>query len=75
VSRRVIRASRGSKILDENRVRPHKIRYYLERRDDEFERKMAEVLHVYREVALLRKAREEGTDAENEWVAVLSYDE
>lgn len=71
------RLGRGtvSKILDENKVRPHKTRYYLERRDDEFERKMAEVLHVYREVALLLKAREDGTEGEDELVAVLSYDE
>ncbi|WP_435656753.1 hypothetical protein [Brucella pituitosa] len=29
---------------------PHKMRYYLERRDAEFEHKMAEVLCVYRAV-------------------------
>ena len=34
-------------------MRPHKIRYYLERRDPEFDRKMREVLIVYREVAEL----------------------
>lgn len=34
-------------------LRPHKIKYYLERRDPEFERKMQEVLIVYREVAEL----------------------
>ena len=32
------------------------MRYYLERRDAEFEQKMAEVLCVYREVKLLKKA-------------------
>jgi hypothetical protein len=30
------------------RDQPHKVRYYLERRDAEFEQKMAEVLCVYR---------------------------
>jgi transposase len=71
----LVRLGRGtvSKILDENKVRPHKMRYYLERRDEEFERKMAEVLHVYREVALLLAAQEAG--AQPELVAVLSYDE
>jgi hypothetical protein len=34
----------------------HKVRYYLERRDAEFEAKMAEVLCVYREVAILKNA-------------------
>ena len=44
-----------SKILRAHPVRPHKIEYYLERRDPEFEAKMIEVLHVYREVAVWRK--------------------
>src|ERR1700722_11178877 len=38
------------KILGQEEVKPHKVRYYLERRDAEFEQKMAEVLCVYREV-------------------------
>ena len=36
-------------------LRLHKIKYYLERRDPEFERKMKEVLIVYREVAELEQ--------------------
>jgi hypothetical protein len=44
------------KILDEEAVKPHKVRYYLERRDPEFSEKMAEVLCVYRKVKLLKKA-------------------
>ena len=35
-------------------MKPHKVRYYLERRDPAFEAKMAEVLCVYQEVAILR---------------------
>mgnify|MGYP001593672512 CR=1 FL=1 len=58
-----------SKLLSQAEIRPHKIQYYLERRDAEFERKMAEVLCVYRDVELLREA---GTD---DMIAVLSYDE
>src|SRR3974390_3276722 len=38
------------KILNEQEIKPHKVRYYLERRDPEFKRKMAEVLCVYQEV-------------------------
>jgi len=38
------------KILEDAPLRPHKIKYYLERRDPEFERKMREVLIVYRQV-------------------------
>jgi hypothetical protein len=57
-------------ILDRHEVKPHKVRYYLERRDEAFEEKMAEVLCVYREVAVLRAA-----DAETGNVAIISYDE
>src|SRR5580704_5685513 len=59
-----------SKILAAHPVRPHKIGYYLERRDAEFEAKMIEVLHVYREVAVWLK-----TGLPREVVGVLSYDE
>ena len=38
-------------ILRDAPIRPHKIKYYLERRDPEFDRKMKEVLIVYREVS------------------------
>jgi transposase len=58
------------KILDRHEVKPHKVRYYLERRDAAFEEKMAEVLCVYHEVAVLRAA-----DADTGSVAIISYDE
>jgi hypothetical protein len=34
------------KILGQEDIKPHKVRYYLERRDAEFEQKMAQVLCV-----------------------------
>jgi transposase len=40
------------RILDEHEIKPHRIRYYLERRDPDFDSKMREVLMVYREVSL-----------------------
>jgi len=40
------------RILSEHPIRPHKVAYYLERRDPEFDRKMEEVLCVYKEVNL-----------------------
>ena len=40
------------RILDEQELKPHKIRYYLERRDPDFEAKMRQVLLVYRELSL-----------------------
>jgi transposase len=62
------------KILNSHEVKPHKVRYYLERRDAEFEGKMAEVLCVYREVALLKKAAA-ASKKPSKAVAVVSYDE
>jgi transposase len=43
------------RILDDNDIKPHKIRYYLEKRDPQFDRKMQEVLMVYRDVSLYRE--------------------
>ena len=43
------------RILNERQIKPHKISYYLERRDPEFDRKMQEVLMVYQDVALYRE--------------------
>ena len=40
------------RILDEQELQPHKIRYYLERRDPDFEAKMCQVLLVYRELSM-----------------------
>jgi hypothetical protein len=57
------------KILDAQDVKPHKVRYYLERRDPQFAAKMAEILCVYRQVKLLK--RKPPSDA----VAIVSYDE
>jgi transposase len=48
------------RILDEHPIRPHKIAYYLERRDPEFEQKMADVLCVYREINLQNEVAVQG---------------
>ena len=64
------------KILAEHEVKPHKVRYYLERRDPEFEPKMAEILCVYRQVVMLRAEgeRSQGQDGGGD-LAIVSYDE
>ena len=49
------------RILDEQHLQPHKVKYYLERRDPEFASKMKEVLLVYREVMLQNQAVSAGT--------------
>jgi transposase len=62
------------KILGQEEIKPHKVRYYLERRDEEFEQKMAEVLCVYREVQVLKKAGGRSKKPDKP-VAIVSYDE
>ena len=61
------------KILDQQEVKPHKVRYYLEQRDPDFEEKMAEVLYVYRQVKILKKAA--AASKKKPRVAIISYDE
>lgn len=63
------------KILDAHEVKPHKVRYYLEKRDPAFKEKMAEVLCVYREVKLLKDAAAGAERKPGRAVAILSYDE
>ena len=47
--------SKLHQILTQAELRPHKIRYSVERRDPDFEAKMAAVLHVYQEVAIVNE--------------------
>src|SRR5450755_2501376 len=66
--------SRLHRILTQGEIRPHKIRYYVERRDPEFEARMAVVLHVYKEVEIVNEELIEGTLKEPP-VVTISYDE
>lgn len=59
-------------ILSKVDVKAHKTAYYLERRDSEYEEKIAQVLVVYKEV---QQRREEGFQGEQNNHTVLSYDE
>ena len=62
-------------ILNEQEIKPHKVRYYLERRDPEFKQKMAEVLCVYREVKLIKETAAAAKQKPSDAVAIVSYDE
>jgi transposase len=66
--------SKLHRILTQGEVRPHKIRYFVERRDPEFEKKMVEVLHVYKEVEIVNAGLVEGILKEPSTVTI-SYDE
>jgi transposase len=48
------------RILDGHPIRPHKIAYYLERRDPDFEQKMTDILCVYKEVNVQNAATAAG---------------
>ena len=61
------------RILKAQELQPHKVSYYLQRRDPAFEVKMRDVLLVYREVAAQNEAVEKGSDRPN--VITVSVDE
>lgn len=50
--------SRLYDILSKSNIKPHKINYYLERRDPDFEVKMTDILCVYKEVEILKASPE-----------------
>jgi transposase len=56
-------------LLAKSNIKPHKISYYLERKDPEFDAKMANVLCVYKEVQL------QNASATERRLATVSYDE
>ena len=58
-----------SKILSKSDIKPHKMSYYTEKRDPDFDRKMTQVLHIYKEVEIYRAT------SDQDLVAYLSYDE
>jgi transposase len=57
------------KILSEADLKPHKTAYYLERRDERFDEKMAQLLLVYKEVQQTKQGNDQGKHT------VLCYDE
>lgn len=64
-------------ILEEASIKPHKIRYYCENRDPDFDAKMHNVLLVYKQLSF--QFDENGCfipfEDDNQMVHVLSYDE
>jgi transposase len=63
-------------ILDKAGIKPHKIAYYLEKRDDRFEEKMVQVLAVYKEIQLTNIIEEqEGRVTASRKHTTVSFDE
>ncbi len=71
---RKLSRSKLHKILRQGELRPHKIRYYVEKRDAEFEFKMAQVLHIYKEVEIVNEYLR-GQEGRSLPVVTISYDE
>jgi len=65
-----VASSTVHEVLNNPPVKPHRVRYYLQRRDPAFEERKAEVLEVYAAAEMLRQMPEADRP-----VAVLSYDE
>ena len=66
--------SKLHKILTQAELRPHKVRYYVERRDPAFEAKMAQVVHVYKEVEIVNEGLLRG-ELRDLGMVTISYDE
>lgn len=58
------------RILKSHPIQPHKMNYYLEKRDPDFDKKMEEVLIVYKEVNLQNEKNGQETD-----IITISVDE
>ena len=58
-------------ILSQGNIKPHKVSYYLEKRDPDFDLKMANVLQVYKEIAIINESPLD----ENRNATTISYDE
>lgn len=59
------------RILKESSIQPHKISYYLEKRDPQFDEKMAQVPIAYKEIEQLR----EESSVQERQKTTISYDE
>ncbi len=65
-------------ILDKAGLKPHKVTYYLEKRDERFEEKMAQVLAVYKEIQLTNMEElqdSKSVEQEKRKHTTVSYDE
>ena len=71
---RKLSRSKLHQILRQGELRPHKTRYYVEKRDVEFEAKMAQVLHIYQEVEIVNQYLR-GQEGRSLALVTISYDE
>ena len=67
-------------LLNESEIKPHRIRYYLEKKDEQFEAKAKEVLLLYKKIEWITQLAKKYDDPEEEITLVnqevfISYDE
>lgn len=70
-----IACSKVSDILNNAEIKPYKIRYYLEKRDPDFESKKHDVLMVYKQIELLFDKDGNLIPMEGAKTVTISYDE
>ena len=70
-----ISKSSVQKILEEAEIKPHRMRYYCEKRDPEFEAKMNDVLVVYKQVEMQFDEQGNLLPFEDVKINTISYDE
>ena len=63
------------KILEKAAIKPHRIRYYCEKRDPDFEKKMNNILVVYKQIELQFDENDDVLPFEDVKVNTISYDE
>jgi len=62
-------------ILDHAQIKPHKIQYYCEKRDPEFDKKMHDLLVVYKQIELQLDEKGQCVPSEGKKIHTVSYDE
>jgi transposase len=62
-------------ILDTAQIKPHKIQYYCQKRDPDFDKKMHEVLVVYKQIELQFDERQGPLPSGDKKTNTISYDE
>lgn len=62
-------------ILNEHGIKPFKVKYYCEKRDEQFEEKMHEVLVVYKQVEMLFDEDGNLLPYDGQFTHTISYDE
>ena len=63
------------KILEKAAIKPHRIRYYCEKREPDFEKKMNNILVVYKQIELQFDENDDVLPFEDVKVNTISYDE